>query len=92
MSTLYQVGSSPPRPDGLDKVSGRARYTADLRWPDMLHGATLRSPHPHARIERLGWRGSEPPGVRSTASLTTWYEEQKTAQSHFFASACQCRS
>jgi CO/xanthine dehydrogenase Mo-binding subunit len=47
------VGQSPPRPDGLAKVSGAARYADDFTLPGMLHGATLRSPHPHARIEAL---------------------------------------
>ena len=44
------VGTRPVRPDGVDKVTGRARFGADLRLPGMLHGAVLRSPHPHARI------------------------------------------
>ncbi len=45
-----QVGSRPIRHDGLDKVTGRARYGADFALPGMLHGAILRSPHAHARI------------------------------------------
>ena len=44
------VGSRPPRPDGADKVTGRARYGADLSLPGMVWGAVLRSPHAHARI------------------------------------------
>lgn len=47
----YQVlGTRPIRHDGTDKVTGRAIYTNDVHFPDMLHGKILRSPHPHARI------------------------------------------
>jgi len=45
-----QVGTRPIRHDGLDKVTGRASFGADLALPGMLHGAILRSPHAHARI------------------------------------------
>ena len=45
-----QVGTRPLRPDGVDKVTGRARYGADIEAPGMLVGKLLRSPHPHARI------------------------------------------
>ena len=45
-----QVGTRPIRPDGLDKVTGKARFGADLVLPGMLEGAVLRSPHAHARI------------------------------------------
>ncbi|MTH99030.1 xanthine dehydrogenase family protein molybdopterin-binding subunit [Roseibium sp. RKSG952] len=44
------VGTRPDRPDGLDKVTGRAKFGADAYAPGMLHGAILRSPHAHARI------------------------------------------
>ncbi|MBW7881510.1 MAG: molybdopterin-dependent oxidoreductase [Caldilineaceae bacterium] len=47
---LAQVGKPLPRPDGVAKVTGRARYTDDYHFAGMLHGATLRSEHPHARI------------------------------------------
>jgi len=47
---LKVVGTRPIRPDGVDKVTGRASYGADLAMPGMLHGAVLRSPHAHARI------------------------------------------
>ncbi len=45
-----KVGTRPVRPDGTDKVTGRALYGADLTRPDMLVGRVLRSPHAHARI------------------------------------------
>ncbi len=47
------VGTRPDRPDGLDKVTGRAKFGADAYAPGMLHGAILRSPHAHARIVRI---------------------------------------
>ncbi|HMQ57499.1 MAG TPA: xanthine dehydrogenase family protein molybdopterin-binding subunit, partial [Rhizobiaceae bacterium] len=47
------VGTRPDRPDGLDKVTGRARYGADAYAANMLFAAVLRSPHPHARIKRI---------------------------------------
>ncbi|MQA26342.1 MAG: xanthine dehydrogenase subunit D [Micromonosporaceae bacterium] len=57
------VGSSPQRPDGALKVTGEFAYSSDLWHEDMLWGATLRSPHPRARIlgvditEALGMPG-----------------------------------
>ena len=47
------VGTRVPRPDGLDKVTGRARYGADMSAPGMLFGYCLRSPHAHARIRSI---------------------------------------
>ncbi|WP_199430341.1 xanthine dehydrogenase family protein molybdopterin-binding subunit [Qaidamihabitans albus] len=44
------VGTSPQRPDGSMKVRGEFAYSSDLWHEDMLWGATLRSPHPYARI------------------------------------------
>ena len=44
------VGTRPVRPDGVDKVTGRATYGADFVLPGMLWGKVLRSPHAHARI------------------------------------------
>ncbi|SMX42759.1 xanthine dehydrogenase family protein molybdopterin-binding subunit [Maliponia aquimaris] len=47
------IGTRPDRPDGLDKVTGRARYGADISGPGMLWGAVVRSPHAHALIVRI---------------------------------------
>tara|TARA_R110002095_G_scaffold144556_2_gene124993 strand:- start:63 stop:632 length:570 start_codon:yes stop_codon:yes gene_type:complete len=44
------VGKRTRRPDGPDKVTGRARYGDDMVMPGMLYGKTLRSPHAHAKI------------------------------------------
>ena len=53
------VGTRPVRHDGLDKVTGRARFGADLSLPGMLIGAVLRSPHPHARIRSIDVSAAE---------------------------------
>jgi CO/xanthine dehydrogenase Mo-binding subunit len=55
------IGESPPRPDGFAKVSGAARYVDDISLPGMWHGATLRSPHPHARIRSIHWDPAKAP-------------------------------
>ena len=53
------VGSRPPRPDGVEKVTGRALYGADMTAPGMLSGAILRSPHAHARIVSIDTSAAE---------------------------------
>jgi xanthine dehydrogenase D subunit len=45
-----RVGESVRRPDGAAKVRGEFEYSSDLHVDGMLWGATVRSPHPHARI------------------------------------------
>jgi len=47
------IGTNPVRPDGVDKVTGRAVYGADVRLQGMLQGRVLRSPHAHAIIKRI---------------------------------------
>jgi CO/xanthine dehydrogenase Mo-binding subunit len=47
------IGTRPIRPDGIDKVTGRAQYGADTRLPGMLRGHVLRSPHAHANINSI---------------------------------------
>ncbi len=69
-ASLKQVGKSLPRIDGADKVSGRARYTADIVRPGMLHGKVLRSPHPHARLHRVDVSEAlKMPGVKAAVVL-----------------------
>ena len=51
--TTAGVGDSAARPDGNLKVKGEFAYSSDLWMDGMLWGATLRSPHPHARITRI---------------------------------------
>jgi CO/xanthine dehydrogenase Mo-binding subunit len=63
------VGTRPIRHDGLDKVTGRARYGADLLLPGTLHGKVLRSPHAHARIKRIDTSKAEAlPGVKAVVT------------------------
>jgi xanthine dehydrogenase D subunit len=55
-----RLGDSPPRPDGTAKVQGSFAFSGDLSADGFLWGATLRSPHPSARIVRIdvtpAWR------------------------------------
>ncbi len=63
------VGTRVPRPDGLDKVTGRARYGADMSAPGMLFGYCLRSPHAHARIKSIDTSEAEAmPGVKAVVT------------------------
>lgn len=63
---LKWVGTRPVRPDGVDKVTGRAKFGADLHLPGMLTGLVLRSPHPHARIRSIDVsEAAALPGVKS---------------------------
>ena len=63
------VGTRPIRPDGADKVTGRAIYGADVKLPGLLHGRVLRSPHPHARIKKIDSSAAEKmPGVRAVVT------------------------
>lgn len=50
---LGRIGTRPVRPDGIDKVTGYARYGADLRLAGQIVGLVKRAPHPHARILRI---------------------------------------
>ena len=47
------LGTSPVRPDGIAKVQGSFAFSSDLGGDGVLWGATLRSPHPHARIRSI---------------------------------------
>ena len=63
------IGTTPLRPDGLDKVTGRALFADDFHLPGMLHGKILRSPHAHARIKSIDTRAAQAlPGVRAVVT------------------------
>src|SRR5436190_12599689 len=63
------VGTRPVRHDGVDKVTGRAAYGADLSLPGLLHGAVLRSPYAHARIVSIDTSAAEAlPGVQAVVT------------------------
>ncbi len=51
--SFKSVGTRPLRPDGIDKVTGRAKYGADHNMPGQLVGKILRSPHAHAKIKKI---------------------------------------
>ena len=58
------VGTRPIRHDGIDKVTGAAKYGADIQLAGMIHGKVLRSPHAHARIRSINPARAEAlPGV-----------------------------
>lgn len=60
------IGKRTIRPDGMDKVTGRAAYAADATMPGMIWGKILRSPHPHARIRSINTAKAEAlPGVKA---------------------------
>ena len=60
------IGTRPIRPDGVDKVTGRARFGADYSFPGMLVGKVLRSPHAHARIRSIDTSKAQAlPGVKA---------------------------
>ncbi len=63
------IGKRTIRPDGVDKVTGRATFGADFSQPGMLHGKVLRSPHPHARIKSINFdKALALPGVKAVMS------------------------
>src|SRR5258708_19905105 len=65
-SGLKVVGTRPIRPDGVDKVIGRALFAADTRVAGMLWGKIKRSPHAHARILSVDTSAAEAlPGVKA---------------------------
>src|SRR5918996_1747451 len=60
------IGTRQLRPDGIDKVTGRAKFGADLILPGMLVGSVLRSPLPHARIKSIDVaKAAALPGVKA---------------------------
>jgi xanthine dehydrogenase YagR molybdenum-binding subunit len=63
------VGKPIPRVDGYERVSGTAVYPSDLVLPNMLYGAILRCPHPHARVKSVDiGKAKGMPGVRAVIS------------------------
>jgi CO/xanthine dehydrogenase Mo-binding subunit len=63
------IGTRTIRPDGVDKVTGRARFGADFNLPGQLIGRVLRSPHAHARILSIDTSKAEAlPGVKAVVT------------------------
>ena len=66
---LKVVGTRPIRPDGADKVTGRATFGADFNMPGQLVGKVLRSPHAHAKIISIDSRRARAlPGVKAVVT------------------------
>ena len=73
------IGNSVHRVDGVDKVTGKAKYVADLIIPGMSEGKFLRSPYAHARIRSIDTTEAEAmPGV-----LYSWNERRKFLRSPY---------
>jgi CO/xanthine dehydrogenase Mo-binding subunit len=71
------VGRPIPRIDGVEKVTGRARYVSDLIVPGMAHAKVLRSPYAHARVRKVDLtRVRAHPGVLAAlcGADLTWCE------------------
>ena len=76
------VGQPLVRIDAYERLSGTAVYPSDVRLANMLYGAVLRCPHPHARVKAVDTSGAEAmPGVRAVISDATagaqipWYRD-----------------
>ncbi|HZZ35089.1 MAG TPA: molybdopterin cofactor-binding domain-containing protein, partial [Caulobacteraceae bacterium] len=66
---LKVVGTRPIRPDGADKVTGKATYGADFVMPGQLTGKIKRSPHAHARIVSIDTKKARAlPGVKAVVT------------------------
>jgi CO/xanthine dehydrogenase Mo-binding subunit len=66
---LKVVGTRPIRPDGVDKVTGRAQFGADMAMPGQIVGRVKRSPHAHARIVRIdATKALALPGVKAVVT------------------------
>ena len=66
MEKYSVIGKSVPKIDSRVKVTGQAKYTGDLRFPNMLVGKILTSPHAHARILSIDTSEAEKlPGVKA---------------------------
>ncbi len=100
-SKLLVKGTSPPpldreftvvgkplnRRDGVEKVTGHAKYSGDMKLPNMLYGKILRCPYPRARIIKIDTRRAEAlPGVKAVLTKentkgwrTYWYKVPQLA-------------
>jgi CO/xanthine dehydrogenase Mo-binding subunit len=71
------IGTRPIRPDGAEKVTGRARFGADYNMPGQIHGQVLRSPHAHARLVKIDTSKAEAlPGVKAVVTRDDFDDQQ----------------
>jgi CO/xanthine dehydrogenase Mo-binding subunit len=79
--SLSVVGRPYPRVEGVEKVTGQARYAYDMQLPGLLYARVLRSPLPHARVRRIDTSRAEAlQGVRAVLSAVNapeipWYQD-----------------
>ncbi len=74
--TFDVIGTRPVRPDGVDKVTGRAKFGADLKMAGQLVGKVLRSPHAHARIKSIDTsKALALPGVKAIVTREDFVEQ-----------------
>src|SRR5579872_1165639 len=75
------IGTRPIRHDGVDKVTGRAKYGADYAFPGMLFGKVLRSPHAHAIIKSINVeKALKMPGVKAIVTSADLPEAEDSTQ------------
>ncbi len=75
------IGTRPIRPDGTEKVTGRAVYANDVQLSNMLHGKILRSPYAHARILSIDTSAAEKvPGVTAVVTRADFGEVSTRVQ------------
>src|SRR5262245_61608504 len=72
MNETTTVGKPTQRIDAVDRVTGKAAYTGDVKLPGMLYARVLRSPHPHARIRSIDVSKARAlPGVKAIVTHET---------------------
>jgi xanthine dehydrogenase molybdenum-binding subunit len=89
MTTTEQyrvVGTAPIRPDGIEKVTGRANYAADVHLPRMLYARLVRSPHAHAIIKKIdASKALALPGVEAVVTGQDFYTADEIVGSGYMA-------
>jgi len=90
------IGTRVTRVDAYERVSGSAVFPHDVSLPDMLHGAILRCPHPHAKVLRIDTSKAEKmPGVRAVLTGNSpgadmpWYERRGEFYGRLFDPHCR---
>jgi len=79
------VGKSVPRIDGRGMVTGQAKYTFDVSFPNMLVGKMVRSPHAHAKILSIDTsKAEELPGVKAIITAKDTHNIKFGSNEYFF--------
>jgi CO/xanthine dehydrogenase Mo-binding subunit len=78
VSQYKVIGTRPIRPDGIEKVTGKAKFAADYQDSTLLHGKVLRSPHAHANIKSINIdKALKYPGVKAIITSKDFAEPPK---------------